>query len=88
MAEERTPQGVQVNVKLAPKADRPRGAKALSSVPGLRKLTQTFPDETDPELLNLYVLEIEAPMLSSALDKLRQNPDVEYAEAAAPRKLI
>ncbi|HJZ66959.1 MAG TPA: hypothetical protein VKF81_02355 [Blastocatellia bacterium] len=77
-----------VNVKLAPHADRKSLVNSLSTTPGILNVTQTFPDETDRELSGLFLLEIDSAELSGALKKLRQDPSIEYAEEAAPRKLI
>jgi hypothetical protein len=49
---------------------------------------QTFPGETDQELANLYILEVNASEVKSALRQLRRIADVEYTEVSAPRKLI
>ncbi len=82
------PRDVQVNVKLAPGADRPLVVQRLSLTPGIRDVVQTFPGETDQELANLYVLDIDASAVESALRQLRQIADVEYVEVSARRKLI
>jgi hypothetical protein len=78
----------QVNVKLAPGADRRRAAAFLAALPGVEDVVQLFPDEADEELAGLYVIEVDAPELETALHELGRQPDVEYAEEAAPRKLI
>ncbi len=80
--------GVRVNVKLAPGRDRHKSLEILSEAPGVRSVTQTFPDEVDDELSGLYLLEIDSASLDSALDQLRQSAYVEYAEVAPLRKLI
>ncbi len=82
------PRDVQVNVKLAPGADKPLVVQRLSLTPGIRDVVQTFPGETDQELANLYVLDIDASAVESALRQLRQIADVEYVEVSARRKLI
>ncbi len=82
------PHDVQVNVKLAPGADRPLVVQKLSITPGVRDVVQTFPGETDEELASLYVLDVDASEVESALRQLRQIADVEYVEVSAPRKLI
>jgi hypothetical protein len=82
------PQGVQVNVKLAPSADKLLAVQKLSVAPGVRNVLQTFPGETDQRLANLYILEVNASEVKSALRRLRRIADVEYAEVSAPRKLI
>ncbi len=82
------PRDVQVNLKLVPGADRPLVVQKLSISPGVRNVVQTFPGETDEELANLYVLDVDASEVESALRQLRQIADVEYVEVSAPRKLI
>jgi hypothetical protein len=81
-------QDVKVNVKVAPSADRLVVVRKLSVAPGVRNVVQTFPGETDQELANLYILEVNASEVKSALRQLRRIADVEYAEVSAPRKLI
>jgi hypothetical protein len=75
-------------VKLAPGVDRQRSERVWSQTPGLRSVTQTFPDETDEELSSLYLLEVNASEVEAALHQLRHHPEVEYVEGTASRKLI
>ena len=82
------PPGVRVNVKLVPRAERERSVQAMSDLPGVWSVIQTFPEETDADLSGLYLLEIDASYLASVLQRLRQYPGIEYAEEAAARKLI
>lgn len=79
---------VPVNVKLTPRADREQFVNTLSGAPGIRRVVQTFPGETNQDLAALFLVEVEPSSLDSALRQLRKNSDVEYAEEAAPRKLI
>lgn len=79
---------VRVNVKLAMGADQTASRKTLSAMPGVLNVIQTFPDETDQELASLCLLEVEPSQIKSSLRELRAMPGVEYAEEAAPRKLI
>lgn len=79
---------VRVNVKLATSPDPTPAIKTVASLPGVVNVTQTFPGETDQELAGLYLLDVEASQIKAALRKLRVMSDVEYAEEAAPRKLI
>ena len=89
MASEKTVQSrATLNVKLARGKDGTRARKVLSNVPGLKSVVQTFPDETDPDLANLYVLEVNPTAVGSVLKRLRKNPYVEYVEETARRKLI
>jgi hypothetical protein len=80
----RNPDLVGLSVKLT----RPhRGLPpALERLPGVVKVTQTFPDETDEELATLYVLQVERPKATTALRALRSDPSVAFAETCAPRK--
>ncbi len=79
---------VRVNVKLAVRADQTPSSKTLSTLPGVLNVIQIFPDETDQELASLRLLEVEPSQIKSTLRELRAMPGVEYAEEAAPRKLI
>jgi hypothetical protein len=86
---QRTGSGIaQINVKLQPRARQERAVKSLSGIPGVRDVIQLFPDETDPELSRLCVVEIDDSAINSALEEIRHLPDVEYVEAPARRKLI
>ena len=84
----KTSDAIRVNVKLAPGADRRRAVAFLADLPGIEDVVQTFPDEADEELASLYLLDVAPDDLDTPLHELRRHPDVEYAEAAAPRKLI
>lgn len=77
-----------VNVKLAPDVDRKSSLRILSSAPGVVNVMQTFPGETDNDLSGLFLLEVDSTELLGALTRLRQDPAIEYAEEAAPRRLI
>ncbi len=79
---------VAVNVKLERGSVPGASVKALTHAPGVLRVEQSFPEELDEDLSTLYVLEVERPLLPSALRALRAAPGVEYAEEAAPRKLL
>lgn len=79
---------IQVNVKFASGSGHPSNRESLSSMPGVINAIQTFPNESDQELAGLFLLEVEESKIDSALQKLRTLPKVEFAEVAAPRKLI
>jgi hypothetical protein len=79
---------VRVNLKLAPGADAAILRKMLPEIRGVLHVIQTFPGETDQELAGLYLVEVDGSHLRSALRDLKAIPGVEYAEEAAPRKLI
>jgi hypothetical protein len=53
-------------------------------VPGAVPL---FPDDTDPELASLYVLELPDDEAEEALSKLKRSSAVEFAEPQAERGL-
>lgn len=78
----------RVNVKFVAGTDHTASFKTLSAIPGVLNVTQTFPDETDQELANLYLLDVETSRVKPALFRLRAVPGVAYVEEAAPRKLI
>lgn len=84
----RTPSGSQVHVKLTPGADSVLCVKRLSEADGVRDVTQLFPGETDQELSRLYVLEVDPSRLAGLMKELHRNKSLEYAELAAPRRLI
>jgi hypothetical protein len=77
---------VAVNVKVRLRR-RPRIPRALSS-PGVLTATQTFPDEKDDELARLFVLKVERSRLPHVLQKLRDDPGIEFAEEAGLKRLI
>jgi len=57
---------------------------ATLDVPGAVRL---FPDDTDPELASLYVVELPDDEASDALDELKRSSAVEFAEPQAERWL-
>ena len=57
---------------------------ATLDVPGAVRL---FPDDTDPELASLYVVELPDEEASDALDELKRSSAVEFAEPQAERWL-
>jgi hypothetical protein len=79
---------LRVNVKLTGDSDPDRSRGLLSRLRGLQSVIQTFPDETDQELKRLFVIEIDASDVESALKELRRRPEVEYVEKAPLRKSI
>ena len=83
-----THRAVRLNVKLARGVESRRSNEILSGTPGLKSIIKTFPGETDEELSRLYIVEVDPSKLKPALQKLHDNPEVEYAEETAPRKLI
>jgi len=57
---------------------------ATLDVPGA---VQLFPDETDPELATLYVVEVPDDDADDALGELKRSSAVEFAEPEAERRL-
>jgi len=53
-------------------------------VPGA---VQLFPDESDPELASLYVLEVPDDDADGRLDELKRSSAIEFAEPEATRRL-
>ena len=79
---------VRLNVKLASQVNEEEPEKVLAGTPGLKSVIQTFPDEEDEELSRLFIIEVEPSSAKLALEKLHENPAIEYAEPTAKRKLI
>jgi hypothetical protein len=57
---------------------------ATLDVPGAVRL---FPDDTDPELASLYVIELPDDEAADALDELKRSSAVEFAEPQPERRL-
>jgi hypothetical protein len=57
---------------------------AALDVPGA---VQLFPDEADPELASLYVIELPDEEAADALSKLKRSSAVEFAEPQGKRGL-
>lgn len=57
---------------------------ATLDVPGA---VQLFPDEADPELAALYVVEVPDDDAADALGELKRSSAVEFAEPEAERRL-
>jgi hypothetical protein len=86
--ETETQRPIRLNVKLASQVNSKRPENVLAGTPGLKSVIQTFPDENDEELSRLFIIEVEPSAAKLALEKLLDNPAIEYAEPAAKRKLI
>jgi hypothetical protein len=80
--------GIQFSLKVGPRTEPHEFVHTIAGWPGVLKVTQTFPDESDDDLARLFVLEVEPAALDSTLTRLRRTPSVEYAEDPAPRRLI
>ena len=59
-------------------------AGATLDVPGA---VQLFPDEVDPELAALYVVEVPDDDAADTLGELKRSSAVEFAEPEAERRL-
>jgi hypothetical protein len=57
---------------------------ATLDVPGA---VQLFPDDSDPELASLYVVEVSDAEADGTLDQLKRSSAVEFAEPEAERRL-
>jgi hypothetical protein len=57
---------------------------ATLDVPGA---VQLFPDETDPELAALYVVDVSDDDAADTLGELKRSSAVEFAEPEAERRL-
>lgn len=77
---------MRINVKMATEVDSGDAAARLFSIPGVTHVVHTFPDEEDPDLARLYLLEVEDSSVQGVLAQLSASPSVDYAEEAAPRK--
>jgi hypothetical protein len=86
--DETTKRRARVNVKLVPGISRNQADKILSKTPGLQSVIQLFPDETDEEMLSMYMLEVNPDQLDAAMKQLHENPELESAHETAQRKLI
>lgn len=58
----------------------------FSRITGVVKIEQIFPGDADPELVTLYVVEVELSNADSVLKQLSADPDVRYAHIKPPRK--
>ncbi|MGE0886537.1 MAG: hypothetical protein AB7P14_23615 [Blastocatellales bacterium] len=88
MATTQAKRGVHLNMKLAAGVKHNRLKKVLADAPGIESVIQTFPDETDEELSRMYVLEVDPAEVDAAIAALNHQPEIEYVEPSAPRRLI
>lgn len=82
------PDSLRVNVRLRGDADTQSTIERVLKTKGVIGATQMFPDETDPELVRMYLLDVKPSDASAALELLQQDTRLAYVESAAPRKLI
>lgn len=85
---ERDGLSARVNVKLAPDVDPDDADEILRDTPGLRSVMQLFPEETDREMLGMYMLEVDSTSVDEAVERLARSEGIEYAHETAPRRLI
>jgi len=88
MATSQAKRAVRLNMKLAAGVKPNKLDKLLAGAPGIESVIQTFPDETDEELSRLYVLDVNPEEVDAALENLSHQPEIEYVEPTAPRRLI
>ena len=86
--ETKTQRPIRLNVKFAPQVSEKKPERVLADTPGLKSVIQTFPGEEDEELSRLFIIEVEPSEAKLALEKLQENPAIEYAELTAKRRLI
>ncbi|MBI2121698.1 MAG: hypothetical protein HYT98_01115 [Candidatus Sungbacteria bacterium] len=83
-----------LNLKLKETANTYDALARISKIFGVVQIQKLFPEETDPELSTLYIIQlnpiiqVDPVLLEQVLTALRQDPDVEYAEMPPHRKLI
>lgn len=75
----------QANLQFASGVDLHRAEARVQSMPGVRAVTQVFPDDADEDLSRWYVVELEASSQARVLDALRSLDVVENVELAAPK---
>jgi len=85
---DKTKRAARLNVKVVPGVDEKRSQSVFSKTPGYVTAIQLFPDEPEEEMRSLYIVEVEPSEVEQAVERLRGNPAVEYAEPPARRKLI
>ncbi|MFL6198434.1 MAG: hypothetical protein ACJ76J_04600 [Thermoanaerobaculia bacterium] len=79
---------VAVNVMLSPGERSPESIKKTLLTPGVVDCEQTFPADSDNELNRLYILKVKSRDVDEVIAELRRSAAIEYAEAAAKRRLI
>ena len=57
----------------------------VEAVPGVKALTQVFPDELDDELLRMFVVEVDSAQTSRVINALRALSGVETVELPGKR---
>ncbi len=58
----------------------------INQIPDVGKIECLFHDAVDSKLATFYATEVESSALAEVLKKLREDPDVEYAYEAPPRR--
>lgn len=75
-----------MNLLLAPGVDLASGTKAIAVVPGVERVRQVFPDQTDQELKRMFVLDVTPRLSDAALVALREASFVEEVELVSPKR--
>ena len=74
---------IRFNVKLNPDFEK----SIIDILPGVVESIRLFPNETDEELLLVYVVDAEPAMASDILATLMDHPGIEYVELPKSRKI-
>jgi len=75
---------VKIQFKLREDADESECRRVVDDVAHAERL---FPDERDPELATLYVVELPDDDAADTLAELQRSAAVEFAEPQAARRL-
>ena len=78
----------RLNLKFNPGVATDERICESAQVPGVAKVERLFPEETEPDLASLMVVDVNQDEFDQAVPALRGQPDVQYVEEPAPRKLI
>lgn len=75
----------QVSLQFAPGVDLEKAKAVVSSIPGVLRVRQVFPNQEDEELQRMFVLDLDATVKEAALKALRTSKVVEGAELVLRR---
>lgn len=73
----------QINVKTG--SEYAETQAAIEAIPGVHRVTQVFPAETDAELRQMFVVEVFSEKATWVAEFLSLLPFVEEAELVLPR---
>ena len=76
----------QLNLRISPGADIGRGKRAMEHLRGVERVRQVFPEETDQELVRMFVLDVEPSLGEETLAALRGESFVEEVEVVPKRR--